>query len=286
MIDISKLQNVHHQGDRIIAACPACNEEGRDLKNRNHLSILKDGRFNCVVDDSKAHRQRIWGLAGDGSGNAEFAVIQPQEPPVEIDRVWDSSILDRLIKDYSYWNGRGISTETVEPFKGGIAVGDGQMKGRWVFPIFNSDDKIIGFNGRRLDGKPEMKWKIIGKSSKFVWGGLDEIVDAERVILVESIGDSLALREHGFPENLCLFGTNLSQSVLAHLIAVNPKEIIISTNTDSHGVGQKSAGKIQNILSKFFKEDIIGIRLPSEPGKKDWNEVTPEHIKETFKTGF
>lgn len=66
-LDESRLENVHQRGGRIIARCPACAKEGRDEKGE-HLIILADGRFGCVVYPGaagKEHRKRISAMAGD-----------------------------------------------------------------------------------------------------------------------------------------------------------------------------------------------------------------------------
>lgn len=65
-IDLDKLENVHPNGDRHKAQCPACAEEGGD-DSGNHLIVYEDGRFGCVMfqgDEGKEHRRRILELAG------------------------------------------------------------------------------------------------------------------------------------------------------------------------------------------------------------------------------
>lgn len=56
---------MRHQGQRLIARCPACAEAGQD-KAGDHLVIFPDGAFACVANQGdRAHRRRIWQLAGD-----------------------------------------------------------------------------------------------------------------------------------------------------------------------------------------------------------------------------
>lgn len=65
-LEISKLENARERGDKIIARCPACAEHGRDEKGE-HLVIMPDGRFGCVVYPGaagKEHRKEIFALAG------------------------------------------------------------------------------------------------------------------------------------------------------------------------------------------------------------------------------
>ncbi len=65
-LDLTKLENVHEEGRKTIARCPACAEQGKDTTGE-HLIIQSDGRFGCVVHpgaSGKPHRQRIAKLAG------------------------------------------------------------------------------------------------------------------------------------------------------------------------------------------------------------------------------
>lgn len=72
-LESSKLENVQLRSDgALIARCPACSEEGRD-QGGNHLIVLPDGRFGCVVnsgddDNARRHRREIWVLAGKRDG--------------------------------------------------------------------------------------------------------------------------------------------------------------------------------------------------------------------------
>jgi hypothetical protein len=50
----------------VVAQCPACAEVGQD-HDGNHLKVLPDGRYCCVVfpgKDGKEHRRAIFRLAG------------------------------------------------------------------------------------------------------------------------------------------------------------------------------------------------------------------------------
>ncbi len=286
-LDPTKLVGARNLGGKVTAMCPVCQES-----SRSHLVIFPDGRFGCVVDSSPEHRKAIWQLIGtDSDGIAD--TVEP-EPRIELPRVYSASLLDNLVKDYSYWEKRGIAAETVEPFRGGIAT-QFQMADRWVFPQFNLAGEIIGFSGRCLRKMTSAerkqwkrpKWKHLSASSTFIWGGLDDIAD--RVVLVESIGDSLALRQHGVPETLCLFGTTLSQPVLGWLIAHNPRQIIVSTNLDDEKMignrlgrpGQEAAERIKRALLRFFDESVVSILHPQE-GLKDWGEADAAQIQAAF----
>ena len=80
-LDLSKLEMVKPRGPDIVARCPACAESGNDRKGE-HLYVYADGRFGCVIypaADGKAHRQRIFELAGMEERRAGFRVNQVQQ---------------------------------------------------------------------------------------------------------------------------------------------------------------------------------------------------------------
>ena len=85
-------------------------------------------------------------ISGKGIDTSFREEDQPK-PTIKQTSIFDKSLLIKLLRDNSYWNNRGISDSTLEPFQGGVATG-GKMFNRYVFPIFNNKDDIIGFSGR------------------------------------------------------------------------------------------------------------------------------------------
>jgi hypothetical protein len=83
-LDPSKLENARQCGQKIIARCPACAEQGHDQKGE-HLVIMPDGRFGCVTSPGapgKEHRQRIYALAGDKTTSRRGACMIRVRRPV------------------------------------------------------------------------------------------------------------------------------------------------------------------------------------------------------------
>lgn len=271
-LDSAKLECVTITSDGFSARCPCCAVDHGADSTGNHLHVFSSGKFNCVLHTGdKEHNRRIIQLAGVGE-TGEETYVAPPLPPLVVDKTWNTDVLARLVKDYSYWEKRGISAATMEPFRGGIAL-TAQMAQRWVIPIFNDADEIIGFTGRALREGMQPKWRHLGKVSKWVWGGVDDIASSGRAILVESPADLLSLREHGINDALCLFGVNISQAVLGKLVELNPHDIVVATNRDEkHTVGQQAAARIAGILSKFWDEGVVRVALPQAPFK-DFNEM-------------
>lgn len=191
---------------------------------------------------------------------------------------FDKSLLLKLAKNDDYWNNRGISSSTLAPFCGGLAS-TGKMYNRYTFPIFDNKDNIIGFSGRdvapfSLEGRP--KWKHIGDKKEWVYPlkvNLQDIRNRKKIILVESIGDMLALRENGISNSVVTFGLNISAKIIYSLIALNPDKIIVAFNNDSdnNGAGNEAAVVAKNKLLNYFDKSQVSINLPL--GAKDFGDL-------------
>lgn len=205
--------------------------------------------------------------------------------------IFDPDILLKLRKDDSYWGGRGISASTLAPFKGGVAT-SGKMFNRYVFPVFNSENLLIGFSGRdvsslTLDGRP--KWKHLGDKKEWVFPAQinsKELRLKKEVILVESIGDMLALMENGISNVLVTFGLHISNKILYTLIALNPEKIVIAFNNDGSekGAGNSAAETIKHKLHGYFDPSQVSINLPSTA--KDFGEMhlkNPSFVQQWYK---
>ena len=65
-LDIARLENVHGNGSKTIARCPACAANGGDTTG-NHLLVAEDGKFGCVLfpdAEGAEHRKKIYALVG------------------------------------------------------------------------------------------------------------------------------------------------------------------------------------------------------------------------------
>jgi hypothetical protein len=80
-----------------------------------------------------------------------------------------------------------------------------------------------------------------------------------------SIGDSMALFENGYKNNLVTFGLDASPKLMTTLITLNPEKIIIATNNDASAEknrGLESAVKIFIKLLKYFDIESLVIKPP------------------------
>lgn len=186
---------------------------------------------------------------------------------LEMERIYPDECLKKLFPNYDFYNKKLIGEETQKMYKCGLASA-GKMYRRIVFPIYNTNQQIYGFSGRKIDENSDSpKWKHIGLKSNWVYPTLipDFPEINSEVILVESIGDSMALTENGFSNNLVTFGLDCSASLINFLISKNLDTIYISTNNDlesDKNRGLIAAVKIMIKLSSYFDLDILKIKPP------------------------
>jgi len=207
-------------------------------------------------------------------------ITSVEKPLIKSSKSFDISILDRLENRHDYWVNRNITQETISEFKGGVAHA-GKMKNRYVFPIFNLKNNIIGFSGRDTTNISKIKWKHLGEKSDFLYPLFlndTHIKTKKEVILVESIGDMLNLWQNGVKNVLVTFGTSLSLSILNYCLKIDVQKIYISLNDDSknNSAGNIGANKTKARLKRYFDEKQLIIKFPF---KKDFGEMTAEEIK-------
>lgn len=193
---------------------------------------------------------------------------------------FDKMLLLKLKKDHSYWASRGIKEETVKTFEGGT-TNNGRMKLRYVFPIFDYRDELIGFSGRSLLNYTNVpKWKHIGAKNNWCYPlkwNRETIETMREVILLESIGDMLALWQNGIRNTLVTFGVSISPTIIQYLLKIDTKKIIIAFNNDeeNNSVGNEAAGESRLRLMQYFDAGQVTVALPPA---KDFGEMDAEQI--------
>lgn len=202
------------------------------------------------------------------------------QPKIKNKKIFEKELLLKLENNHEYWLNRGVKQETLTLFKGGIAKA-GKMKNRYVFPIFNSKEEIVGFSGRDVTNKSKIKWKHLGEKSDWCYPAylnLNLLRETKEIFLVESIGDCLALWDAKINNVIVTFGLEISVSILNLLLKIDPSKIYISFNNDSekNEAGNKAAEKAKNKLLRYFDSNQIDIKLPS---KKDFGEMSIEEIE-------
>lgn len=210
-----------------------------------------------------------------GNTKLETTTLYTPKETIEMERIYPPSSLERLFPNYHFYEKRKISKETQEAFQAGLA-GVGKMYRRMVFPIYNEHGQIIGFSGRKVDPDNDYpKWKHIGRRNNWVYPAFntrtnadEEIDSAKEVVLVESIGDAMALYEQGIKNVLVIFGLSVNNNIVNYLSGKSIDHIFIATNNDENS--EKNRGFIAAIksfikLSNYFDLERLTVKFPPKP---------------------
>jgi len=192
----------------------------------------------------------------------------PKEEVIEMEKIYPESYLEKLLPMKTFYEKRGVSSNTQDKFKCGYA-GGGKMYRRIVFPIYDLDGQIHGFSGRSVTNDEHIpKWKHMGRKTNWVYPhhlSHSNIEDKEEVILVESIGDCMALYEAGHENVLMLAGLDISAKIISYLNSFDLKRIIVATNNDNskdENTGALASIKVAAKLSSVFDLSLIKINPP------------------------
>jgi DNA primase len=172
-------------------------------------------------------------------------------------------------------------------FGAGLAQ-KGRLLRRVCFPCRNEKGQIIGFSGRwysdKLPTENFAKWKFVGRKTNFIFPGIlnrDEIRKAGQVILVESIGDLLALWEAGVKNTFCIFGASLTKRHMSYVSCLEVDDVVIALNDDKKedgtNPGQEGALKALERLNEVMDAGVVRIVRPT---KNDFGEMSIDEILE------
>lgn len=203
-----------------------------------------------------------------------------QKPKPVVTKRFQESESNTLLPHFTFYKGRGIDISTLKEFECGMQM-SGKQNNRFVFVVRNEEGEIIGLAGRDLLNR-DHKWKLLGDKRTWIYplSSLSYIEGSKELILVESVGDMLALANAGIKNVLVLFGIVASNKLINFISSLNIEKIIISTNNDfekEQNSGEVGAQFIKSKLSKFVNEEKITINLPP---KNDWGCMTKEEIKQ------
>lgn len=265
----------------------------RESSNKTSLRIRKDsGGF---VDFSAGIKGSLYDLIRITLGLKDIAAakkwadeheidiqITETKPKVATKKTFGEKEANSLLPHYSFYTKepRNISESVLNEFECGIQM-SGKQNNRFVFIVRDADGDIVGLAGRDLLNR-DAKWKLMGRKTEWIFpqSAIEHIEKAGWVILVESVGDMLALRNAGYYNVLVMFGLDLSNKLLNFLSSMNLKRIVICTNNDitkKENWGQLAAERIKEKLSKLIEEEKIETKVPSAG---DLGEMTKENIIE------
>lgn len=211
-------------------------------------------------------------------------VQKDKTPRIIMDKTWTDKELSNLLPHFKFYEDKGISKDILRYFRCGLAH-SGPMNQRFVFPIFREDGLINGWSGRDMTGKKDAKWKHIGRKAHWIFpyyiGGecKEAIRKARSVILVESIGDMLALWTRGVKNVLVVFGLKLSPKQAAFIMGLDIDCVVIALNNDIESEvnrGKVAAQEMFFDLMPYLDVHKIAISLPES---NDFGVISDEQFE-------
>ena len=137
-----------------------------------------------------------------------------------------------------------------------------RFRGRLLFPIRDSQGRVIAFGGRALAGE-EPKYLNSPETPLYVKGqtlyGLDVaragMREKNRAIIVEGYLDCLMAHQHGFGETVAALGTALTPAQLA-LLRRHAEEVVALFDADA--AGQKASSRLEEMLTDTMDLQNLG----------------------------
>ena len=170
------------------------------------------------------------------------------------DRFFDKTIIDRFNIGFASdsWDllykelNQKFDEEVIEKsglFSNGKKGFLDRFRNRIMFPFYSPSGKVIGFSGRSLSDKEDVKYlnspeTLLFQKSKVFYGSyqtMPEIRKQNYVLLVEGQTDFLRLYEKGFKNVLATSGTAFS-SKHANALGKYTNRVILTYDSDNAGV--------------------------------------------------
>jgi len=165
-----------------------------------------------------------------------------------------------------------------------------RFRGRLIFPIFNENDKVVGFGGRKLydddqGGKyinsPETK---VYNKSKILYGlnfAKEKIRYHDYVILVEGYMDLISLSRYDIENVVASSGTALTEEQIK-LISRYTKNINVLFDSDFAGIKAAKRG-IEIILEAGLDMNVITLPEGEDPDSYINKNGKEEFLKHLIK---
>lgn len=267
----------------------------RDGDNQTAIKIYKDSGVWCDYVEGGKHKpfKALLENFGDKS-NIEIKRQIIERDLLSVEKTYPDGCLGRLLPDRNFFlnkeEGHPISEKTQSIYGCGLAT-NGRLYNRIVFPIRNKDGDIHGFTGRDVGGLSPIKWKHIGKLVNWFYPiyNLPEVKDkiqsTKRVILIESVGDSMACYQSNIENNIVCFTNNLTPILAAKIAALNA-DVVIAFNNDSNSdkkVNNGVRGGINSLLKLYQLVDFERLWfMPPPEGYIDFGEMPKAKIEKHF----
>lgn len=185
---------------------------------------------------------------------------------------------DAFFIDQKFGN---ISVETVKKFQAFKTTSMG-MENRIVFPIYDAQQRIVGFQGRYLNTSAPPKYLAYPPQQSLPWYPNAARCNLEErfIVLVEGLRDALYLHDNGITSAVCIFGTksvskeNIVDHLTPFMLSGVDKVFIMFDGDDA---GRSAAEHVETCIK--HKTNII-VEVINLPDGLDPATMGPDLIKE------
>ncbi|WP_340701248.1 DNA primase [Brevibacillus borstelensis] len=158
-----------------------------------------------------------------------------------------------------------------------------RFRGRVIFPIHDSQGKVIAFGGRALDPSAPAKYlnspesPLFSKSTTLfnLHRARPYIRKRKQALLFEGYVDVISVWQAGFPQGIATLGTALTEQQ-ARMIRRNAESVVLLFDGDA--AGQEATAKAINIL----QEAGVVVRIAPLPPGTDPDDYIRQHGAEAF----
>ncbi|GJM26485.1 MAG: hypothetical protein DHS20C16_29000 [Phycisphaerae bacterium] len=153
----------------------------------------------------------------------------------------------------------------------------GTFRGRLMFPIRDTMNRVIGFGGRTLVGD-RAKYLNTSHTPLYDKGtmlyGIDQarmpMSEKRQAIVVEGYTDCIACHQHGLPNTVATLGTALTDQQIS-LLRRWADEVVLLFDADS--AGEEAADRALGVALRYN----LSVRIASVPDGKDPSDYLTAH---------
>jgi len=135
----------------------------------------------------------------------------------------------------------------------------------FMIPVKNIDNEVLGWIARRRNAIPKYMYSKGFAKAKTLFG-INQILDTNKIYLVEGALDCMWLNQHGY-SSLAILGASISRKQVELISSLRPSEVVLSLDNDA--AGQKGIDKATVDMNSRFL--LSYLRLPKN--YKDVQEI-------------
>ena len=273
-------------------------EAVKELATRANIVLPQINGYDSNKEKEMRDQKEILFNINEKAASFYFSLLSKEEGKVAVEYFKDRKLDGKCAKTFwlgyspnekrklfDYLVGEGFGESDI--LKAGLITknenGDyyDKFRGRVMFPIFNVNDKIIGFGARRIDENVMPKYLnspetlVYNKSKNLYALNIAKKSKKDYVILVEGYMDVISLMKYGFYNVVASLGTALTTDQ-AKLLKRYFNEVVICYDSDE--AGQTAAKRAISILREAeIKASVIKV-----DGAKDTDEFIKKYGSDRF----